>query len=203
MVLFKNELGQKKLAEQVRQRKLQRVLALVLIVAAIACLFAPGWFKLLSIPLLAAAVLFDHWSQKNYDQVFYHERDKGRLAFYLQQSLNGYRVFVNPPVCNPVPDLIVIGSTGIFVITVTADISYGMKQQGDLQALAVRDALQARLPSYPVDTVIFVSEALLLKPAVSRVSIVSSYFALINHIKNNNQRLSRAELKAVADFLAS
>ncbi len=58
----------------------------------------------------------------------FHERDKERLAYYLQLAMPEYKAFVNPPlVCDPVPDVLVTGPTGIFVITVidAEQVSYG------------------------------------------------------------------------------
>lgn len=203
--LVQNKVSLKKLYKRLRRRKNQIILAVFGIALMVYCLFLPGWFKLLAIPVGMGVLWLENRSSQAYYQLLFHERDKERLAYYLQLAMPEYKAFVNPLVCDPVPDVLVTGPTGIFVITVidAEQVSYGGKQKGDLQALAARDALQVKLASYPVEAIMFIPQTSLLKPAASKVPIVSSYFSLFNYIRNYEQRLSKSELKTIDAILAS
>ena len=205
MQIVQNKVSTRKLDRRLRRRKRQIILEVFGIALAVYCLFLPGWFKLLAIPVGMGVIWLESRSSRAYYQLLFHERDKERLAYYLQLTMPEYKAFVNPLVCEPVPDVLVTGPTGIFVITVMDNdqVSYGGKQKSDLKALAARDALQVKLASYPVEAIMFISQASLLKPAVSKVLIVSSYFSLFNYIRNFEQRLSKPELKTIDAILAS
>lgn len=197
MSLIGNDYGKELISSQSRTMHREKMLALLCLIVSAACLFFPEWLKFLAVLPLVGSFFLDRSARLDYEEILYRERDKEKLANYLRESLTDYTMWVNPQLCNPHPHLLVIGPTGIFIIMITSKLSYGIKQTGDLFALAVQAAVQNLIPEYPLKTIIYFSEATLLKPAVGKVLIVSSLFALIKHIQDHNEVLSKDEIAAL------
>lgn len=202
--MIHNKPGREKVNLQLKQRNFfKKMIWVLLAFSLLSLIFLPGWFKFTALALFLLSYIADKFTRQRYEDILFLERDKERIAIYLRKGLPECNVLVNPQVCNPYPDLLITGPTGVFAVLITADLSFGMKQDGDGEALAIQTVLQRCLSPYSAEVIILLTRAIVLKPAASRISILSSRFALINRIRRNDKLLTREEQKDINALLKS
>lgn len=199
--MIKNETGNKIIFFQKKRRAILRKITYFLIILSLLALLLPHWYKLLFIIGIFSAYQLDRFSRKVYEDILYSERDKERVALYLRKSLPSYMVWVNPQVCEPYPDLLLIGEKGIFAIILTADIEFAVKKSGEGEVSALKKALGSCLQQYSYELLILLSKSVLFRPAKTDTLVFSSRYALLNHIRRSKNHLSPEEIVLVRHSL--